>query len=407
MIRTQALVTTLLGICVVTACAGDEQSQVAPPVLRDSAGISIVTSTHPLEPDTVGWSVSSRPVLEVGTRADLVVHWIRGAVRLSDGRIAIISESAKQIHFLSEEGDLIESVGGEGDGPGEFRGPFWLKRATGDTLIVTDRRSNRISWFRPDGQFIRQELPPREQLQAVVPEDQSAGMGLLVSPGYYVASTTARGLPPPGGRIRRPVGFVLLGPEGDLKYLGGFLGWEYFHEKDNYTGRWAFFANKTILATGGDPAHLYIGETDPFEVQVFDLGANLVRIIRDEVPPSPITDRDIEWERWELLDWGEQSGQLEKFARHADAMPIPDEKPAFEELLIDAGGYLWAKEYTSYKPELALYRVYDPEGRRVGGVYLPGRLQVFDIGRDYVLGVEWDLDYVETVQMYSLVRPGQ
>jgi hypothetical protein len=86
-------------------------------------------------------------------------------------------------------------------------------------------------------------------------------------------------------------------------------------------------------------------------------------------------------------------------------MPIPEARPAFEALLVDSEGCLWVKEYSGSSPDPVRYRVYSPDGRRLGALQLPGRLLVFDIGQDYLLGKYTDLNDVETVQLFELTRP--
>lgn len=390
-------------------CSRPQQDSVSSQVvLKDSLGVSVVMNSDVLPRDFPVWGISERPVLQVPKDSaddDVIVHWIRAAARLSDGRIVMLSESARQLLFLSREGRLIGTAGREGDGPGEFRRPFGLMRLKGDTMVIADRRSHRLTWVGPEGGLVRQVTPPPEKLRSVVPEGEVVGMPQYLAPGYVVAEAHRRGLPRPGERTRSPQGYVIVGPNGEARYLGGFRAMEQYYESER-NGRYAFFANRTVMALGVEPPRLYIGETDPFEVRVFDPSGELVRIIRDDLPPTAITDRDISWERWELLDWAEQSGRIEELTRLADAMPIPDHKPAFEALIVDTEGYLWAKEYSSYEPSPVRYRVYAPNGVRVGTAMLPGRLQVFEIGKDYILGVEWDLDYIETLKMYALHRPG-
>ena len=48
--------------------------------------------------------------------------------------------------------------------------------------------------------------------------------------------------------------------------------------------------------------------------------------------------------------------------------------------------------------------MFDPEGVWLGPVTLPGRLQIVEIGPDYVLGTTRDELGVESVVMYDLDR---
>jgi hypothetical protein len=397
--------TAVAGLATVLACAESLAPVSQDPLLIDSAGVSIVVSRHPKSDDLRGWAIDPEPTLVLESRGDVVLHWIRGAVRRSDGTIVLVSESTSELLFFASDGAFVRRVGREGDGPGEFRGAFYLRRTTGDTLVVTDRSTGRISWFDGEGDFIRQQSPDRAGLAARLPGHHVLGLTRWIADDQYLTTTRERGLPAPGSRVRPEIGALLHEGAGAVRFLGPFPGREHFRPDDESMGRWAFFPNQTVIAFGTDPTRVYVANSEPFEIRVFREDGALAHVIRDSIPPQRVTSSDLDWERWELLDWARQSGDPEGLTRLADAMPLPDEKPAFESVVVDPFGYVWVKEYHGYSPEAADYRIYDPEGRRVGRVQLPGRFEIHEIGADYVLGVEWSLDYEETVKLFTLRRP--
>jgi hypothetical protein len=393
------------------ACAGRDGIPDRETTTRDSAGTRITVNRASLDSST--FEVSKSPLLTIETDPEdslAVIHWIRGGARLSDKRIALVSESSKRILLFDSTGSLLRSVGREGDGPGEFRAPFQLTVLPGDTLVVSERDwSFRRSWFAPDGRFVRSVSLDREAAADSIATDFTLGERLFVPPDQTLWRVIKRYDPataPIGERYRKPETFLLQGPEdGSIKRLDWFQSWEYFRESER-VGRWAFFAPRTVATSGGEPNRIVVGDGASFDIHVYDQTGSLIQLIRDEIPPTPISPRDIEWERWEVLDWAKQSGQLPEWMSFADAMPIPDRKPAFEDMAVDRQGCLWVKEYGSYKPDPVRYRVYDTMGTRVGAVSLPGRLRVLDIGSDYVLGLNGDVEYIETVRLYGLDRKG-
>lgn len=52
-------------------------------------------------------------------------------------------------------GDLLSTLGREGDGPGEFRGIWRLKRLPGDSILVIDWETRRLTVFDADGRYAR------------------------------------------------------------------------------------------------------------------------------------------------------------------------------------------------------------------------------------------------------------
>jgi hypothetical protein len=83
-----------------------------------------------------------------------------GAVTLSDGGIVVLDGDSRELRFFDASGAHQLTVGGRGEGPGEFRFPGHLSRMAGDTLRVLDMASDRHSFFAPDGAFLRAEPAP-------------------------------------------------------------------------------------------------------------------------------------------------------------------------------------------------------------------------------------------------------
>ena len=68
--------------------------------------------------------------------------------------IYVLDSAAFGVHRFDRHGRWETTIGKEGEGPGEFRRPMamgWL----GDTLWVADRGLSRLSFFSPDGVFLR------------------------------------------------------------------------------------------------------------------------------------------------------------------------------------------------------------------------------------------------------------
>jgi hypothetical protein len=379
---------------------------------RDSAGVQIITTTAPLPESEDMWEVSTGPVLAISTPindADYVLHWLRGAVRLSDGGIVALSDGSKQLLFFDGLGEFQMAVGGSGSGPGEFISPFQLSKDSSDTLVVWDRGNGRVSWFSPQGSYMRSSVPARDYVLDQIPDGFRIGGITKYVPGGLMLRGVISGPRSPedmplGRTWRESVGFLVTPEEGgEGAFLGPIPGRERFFIEPSL-GAPAFFGGDAKVAVGVHPIRIYIGDSKVIDIRVHSFGGDLIRIIRDGVQPDPVRSEDIEWERWYLnTSWLPTRG-AGRAERLAEAMPIPDRKPAFEDLIVDADGYLWMKEYSAHNPNPVRYRIYSPEGVRAGVARLPGSLKVFDIGRDYILGIGYDLDGVETILMYDLRR---
>ncbi len=96
-----------------------------------------------VERGDVRLSIDSVLVVDVGHAApdeDAVFLRPLDGTRLPAGTIVVADAWVKAILFFDPSGRTARRVGREGSGPGEFRGPGWVQRCSGDSLFVWDRR---------------------------------------------------------------------------------------------------------------------------------------------------------------------------------------------------------------------------------------------------------------------------
>ncbi|MYA11691.1 MAG: hypothetical protein F4087_14910, partial [Gemmatimonadetes bacterium] len=87
---------------------------------RDSAGIRIVENTRPPEDSRLDWRIGAEPLVSIGsTMGDedpYLFTRVFGITRLSDGRIVIGDEGAKELRVFDQQGYHLETWGGYGEG---------------------------------------------------------------------------------------------------------------------------------------------------------------------------------------------------------------------------------------------------------------------------------------------------
>jgi hypothetical protein len=200
-------------------------------------------------------------------------------------------------HHSDRRGDrrreptALLSVGGRGEGPGEFRFPGHLSRSVGDTLHVLDLSSDRESIFAPDGSFVRVEPAP-----------------------------------------------------------------------------WSVRDANTTTPT-----------SDPFPMNDWVYGWNWI------TSPLPRSER---------------GGVVAALA----SMPPADTAGAVRRVVVTDDGLLWTTP-TSGEPDSPIsWSIYHPEGRLVATLETPAKFKPFEIGSDYILGVQRDALNVEFVTRHALVR---
>lgn len=72
---------------------------------------------------------------------------------LSDGTLSVLDFQANKVLIIESEGELVNSFGGSGKGPGEFTRPVSLQKSHGD-LFVFDADLLQVSHFNSSGEFV-------------------------------------------------------------------------------------------------------------------------------------------------------------------------------------------------------------------------------------------------------------
>lgn len=105
---------------------------------------------------------SSTPLAEWPAAEDLRVGSVDGSVTLTwirsievgpDGRMFTMHPTEQEVRMFAEDGTPMRTLGGRGDGPGEFQNAYTMG-LVGDTLWVYDGRPSRFSQFDMNGELV-------------------------------------------------------------------------------------------------------------------------------------------------------------------------------------------------------------------------------------------------------------
>ena len=104
------------------------------------------------------WTTTPEWTLEEDLRIwgppDGFLSLVGGLAADSRDNIYVLDYVTQEIYVFDSEGDFVRTLGGQGDGPGEFRNALGPAIGPGDTLWVADQRAPRYSLFAPDGTFL-------------------------------------------------------------------------------------------------------------------------------------------------------------------------------------------------------------------------------------------------------------
>lgn len=321
----------------VSACADDRVATSSETVLRiDSAGVEVITNLMETDALPVD-SVRGEPVLVIrpDEQGDVVFHRIAGVVPLEAGGVAVGSAEPRTVYVFDEEGDLQRSLGGPGEGPGEFRYILDVFVISPDSLAVFDNWLGRITVFSAEG------IPARTiDLRRFVPPASGANV-YPTSDGFAFVGIASLGGPRAQSSYRDSAGSYLLDVEGDsVGYYGRFPGAEVMYTERLF-GALPFGG---LLSSAVRDDHLIVGTGDEPELREYDATGEVIRIIR-----WPDHDREVSSKRMEeYVDFRISTMPEDERAAYEEtirAFPHSPTEPAYYDLVGSPDGALWLGDY--------------------------------------------------------------
>ncbi|MDE2653066.1 MAG: hypothetical protein OXI71_04540 [Gemmatimonadota bacterium] len=368
---------------------------------RDSAGIRIVENTRPPEDSRLDWRIGAEPLVSIGsTMGDedpYLFTRVFGITRLSDGRIVIGDEGAKELRVFDQQGYHLETWGGYGEGPGEFGGnQLWgLARLPGDSIIVWHFWYPGMQAFGPDGEALRRFMPERAMWDTW--DRRSHLWPLAVSRGGLVLAGQDDVYHDPGV-------VEVWDAAGKLRgSLGMHPGRELDRERDENDPDPVMLGYSVTRRPWGD--QFIVGTNRRYEFRVFALDGSLARIVRLDYELRAPTRAHIDAEIARRAGSGESEFVVRRRREYREA-PVAEYLPAYYYVDTDALDNLWVREYEAPGEDAPgrLWTIFDPDGRILGYFETPEGMGVYEIGEDYILGVTRDEMDVATVHMWSLER---
>ncbi len=364
---------TLVAAAVCAGCDGEPQPVTQSP--SDSAGVRIVVAEDPGVRLTLG-----AVELEVGGReADGHDLYRVGAGLLDPGDgVVVLDRGSNEVRYFSESGDLTHTLGGEGDGPGEFRAPYLMQWIADGRLVVGDLRHRRATVFGSDRDVVESvsidlplQVPDRQpdvrMPPAVVGFTADGGMVGLPSPQIEL---TGRPGPLP---IRAPL--RVYGPDQAVRSeVADVRLMEYFETPGEGMGmEWV----------PGSPVFRYAASGA--RVALSDGGAHDIAVVDDGVMTLRIRES--------------RSRLVFEPDSVVGAIPPADSLPSYDELAVDADQRVWARAGARVDAQTRIWRLFSAEGDFVGSLELGERDRVLDAAGERVLLLRFDSLDVETVEL--------
>ena len=388
----------------------------APPpsavTVTDSAGVRIITT---LPGDLVYAELAADPSLSIGEFTgpeELLFGRIASARRDAAGNVVVADGQAFEIRIFDEDGRHLQSLGREGEGPGEFESLEGAWPVTGGRIVTTDILQDRIALFGAEGTAI--------ETATLAGRDIFGGIFTigLAGPGMVLGRASPRTVPTveslsgslDGGEENRRLLFVRHRFDGTLADTLAEGRDALRASVSRGTGREMEVTTFTVpfsprsVAAGSCHG---VATTDgaAYGIRVFGEDGSLHLIARLDDSRRLRTGPHLErWVRGSLP--GRDERVIQDFIERYRQSPLPDSLPAYTHLLFAEGGEVWAQRYRLPDDSMRRWDIFAIDGVYLGRVVVPASFRIEEVGRGEALGVATDELGVERVQLYDLVPGG-
>lgn len=362
----------------------------------DSMGVTIVLNHEPDE----SFSVLVNPAASVridGRAEGALLHNVVGAGRLSDGRVAVMNGAPVQIRIHLRSGQLQHAFSQQGQGPFEFRAPVHFRVLPGDTIVGWDAMFGSAYGFLPAGASVLERHTDLGRMHAALGSTEHAeggkplpGLGYLVKVGIETSHNESSTRAAPGWqRLLGRVKYVIVTQDYQRIDLGTFSNSPTVlrREPHGWVAPMYFYLSHSAHAAGDE--RIYLSDATEDRIDAWDLDGKLRVSIRRAREVRELEDSafQAEYVRWRARYIAIPE---EEFTKAVALLPPLRQLPPILGLLTDPRGWVWSRD------ALDAWSVFDKHGRWLTTVPIPLH-RVYEIGQDYVLGVELDEDDVPSV----------
>ena len=321
---------------------------------------------------------------------------VTGARALRNGDVVVVNSGTAELKVYDSTGTFLRALGGSGEGPGEFRVPWGIWELSGDTLAVWDFRLRRVSLF-ADGHFVKSSRLDRDVFNAFP-------LGVLAD-GHLLLTRHVITIPAMGFQMSEQVVFAFTLDGTFVDTLGKYPGQLMGRLGESRLVGGPLFGAQTRFAAGDST--YWVGTARSHELRRYDATGALSLVVRWIGELAPVPSEAVEQYNEQQLAAESDENERRRTRVIQQGRPPAEQLPLYDSLVVDQTSALWVRRFGFPWTAEADWIVFGPDGIAVGRLTAPRGFQLFDIGEDYILGLEKDELDVEHVRMYNLIKPGQ
>ena len=304
----------------------------------------------------------------------------------SEGGIYAYDRQAPAIRYFNTDGDYVRTLGGEGNGPGEYLDAILGMSILSDGRLVTrDARNRRLSFYHADGTF---------DVQWPLESGLFTGDALIADNRDHLFLKIMLERPQPGSPWK--IGLLHLDPSGaivDTVRNPTILG-----KEDEIGGRFL----PSLQWTRSRNGQMVVGFSDSYSFEIRETDGKIIIVERDSRVVDLTSGERAEWEA--VNDW-RQKYQGQNMT--SEIPSLPGSKPPYKSLMADEDGRIWVQLYrlaekqTGIEPrevdertppplswrEPEVYDVFTSDGTYLGNVRVPEKTSIYVMRGDYAWGV--------------------
>lgn len=309
--------------------------------------------TNPAEPvyGEIRFDLEEDLVLGSETDPDYLFYQVWDIKADDQGNIYVLDPNACRIQKYDRQGRHLQTIGRQGEGPGEFSRPVTLYLDQAGQIYVLEMRKAHL--FTPQGDFLR-TVPSPSFMADCLP----SGDGILVMMGYVARETGVNW------------GIRQLDKDGEVqKTIAEFPG--------NPFGRGGVvihhdYTPELRIAPWGKGGFIY-GYTTEYKLYGCDASGTTVLVFSKDEPRQTVSRREknkILDEFTANLSRAGESWPREELERAAN---MPSHRPFFKGLQVDDAGRVYVQRLPSVleKPQGVEFDMFSSQGRLLYSLTLP------------------------------------